>query len=320
MTFTKNRLTVSVACGIALTTLLALQSGCSKRGMDAHVMARVGDVEITEEEFKHEVDYRRSMATPVPAKEVILGDLINKKALLLKAKAAGLDKDAEIQRTVEDLIVSKLKEKELAERLRSGQVSDAEIEARYQKEIQNYTRPGKARLALLFLSTPRLATEQQRADIKARIEQAHDLASKLPADSRGFGALAIDYSEDQASRYRGGDIGWYDEGEKMRWPDDVVKAGFNLKPGEISDVIQTSKGFFVVMKMDSRPSSVTPLKEVADTIKRHLLNEKREGIEQSYLADSRRNLVIETNETLLQSIPLSNEVFAGKQSGPPALP
>ena len=81
-------------------------------------------------------------------------------------------------------------------------------------------------------------SDAKKAELRARMEEGLKKASETPVEggrgaaSIGFGAVAVEYSDDQVSRYRGGDIGWLDDGNfSYRWPKEVLAAGYALEKG-----------------------------------------------------------------------------------------
>ena len=140
----------------------------------------------------------------------------------------------------------------------------------------------------------------------------------------GFGQVAAQYSDDQVSRYRGGDIGWLDEGNfSYRWPKAVLEAGYALEKGAHSPVIETDSGLFVVMKTDSRDESSSSFEEVKSSLRRELLAKKRAEIEAAFLKETREitGAEIHTDVLATVNVPAPPAVAAAKgDSGPPPLP
>jgi len=137
-----------------------------------------------------------------------------------------------------------------------------------------------------------------------------------------FGNLAISSSDDQASRYKGGDIGWFDQGrEGYRWPTEVISAGLALATGEVSGVIETPKGYFVLAKTDSREPLVTPLEKVDATFRRQITVAKRQEAEQQYMKQLRSSVPVQIYTTALTSVTLPTVTAAKTEAPqPPAFP
>jgi hypothetical protein len=261
-------------------------SGCSKPAArpDPRVLAKVGPVEIRVEDFERELQARLKANRPVPSREELLDEMIQHEALVLKAREAGLENDDAVRRAQRNVLVRELKERELKPRVEAVQVSPEEVAARYQRDLLKYTRPAKVRLAVIYLKADPKMSAERRAELEARIAEARARAAQQPPDNRGFGPLAAEYSEDPASRYKGGDIGWFDVGRtEYRWPTAVLETGAALPgPGAVSEVVRTDKGLFLVARLDTREAVVTPLEQVAGSLRHQLLTEKRRAVEQAF--------------------------------------
>ncbi len=121
------------------------------------------------------------------------------------------------------------------------------------------------------------------------------------------------------SRYRGGDIGWI-AGNKLssRLPESVLETARSLKKGELTDVVSTEDGFYLVMKTDSRLGSVTEYDAVRNSLRRSLLAEKRQAIEKEYIQQCMDAVDPQINRDVLAKMNLNPELkktepaFAGK--------
>lgn len=314
----------TIRCGAAIAVLaaLALAAGCGKKTAP-NVLARVGGQVITVEDFKAEVQRRTANRQPVPDRETLLDEMIARAALVERAQVAGLDRAADVRRTVEDVLIAKLKDIELEPQLGTVKVSPEEIRAAYAQEVARFTQPAKAHLAFVRLAADSKTAPERLAEIAARAAEAHRLALALPATEKGFGPVAAEFSEDQVTRYRGGDAGWFTADMLAdRWPKPVIAAGLALKnDGDSSDIIRTADGFYLVKKMDARPAVVMPLAQAQAGIERRLLVAKRARAEENFRQALRAAAKVQTDLHLLARVSYPTQTVANApQSVPPALP
>jgi len=64
-----------------------------------------------------------------------------------------------------------------------------------------------------------------------------------------FATLAIMYSEDPGSRTRGGELGFLGRGELFP---EFERVAFTLRPGELSDIVETKAGFHIIQMIERR--------------------------------------------------------------------
>jgi parvulin-like peptidyl-prolyl isomerase len=174
---------------------------------------------------------------------------------------------------------------------------------------------------MVYLAADAKLPTNRLAEIAARAGEAHQQALALPAAEKGFGQVAADFSEDQATRYRGGDAGWF-TGDFLveRWPKEVLAAGLALaNVGDVSEIIHAADGFYFVKKMDARPSVVAPLAQVQGGIERRLLVAKREQMEKEFAASLRAGKV-QTDLSLLSQVAYPTQSPVSVAALPPSLP
>ena len=292
---------IQLACA-ALAVAAAL-SGCSKKPA-ADVLARVGDREITVADFKAEYEQRQKDHLPLPDRQALLDQLVDRETFLQQARAAGLDQAADVRRACEDILIQKFQQTQLEPKIAAVKVLPEEVQAAYAQDKARYTQPAKVKLAIVFIETGAKAGTNQIATAESRAQEALAKAAQLPADTRGFGALAADYSDDQVTRYRGGDAGWFAENDvESRWPKEIVAAGFALKnAGDVSSVLRGADGFYLVKKLDARAAAVTPLERVQPLISRRLMLERQQEISQQFRAQTRAAAKVALDSNLLARI------------------
>ncbi len=293
------------------------------------VVAEVGDRRITADDLLTEAARdARSRRTP-PDKEELLRNMVDREILVQRARKDGLDRDPEVRREFENLLIRRLTDRQLEPRREAVQVSDDDVRHEYESNAARYTRAAQVRLAMLFLEADAKLSAARRGEIRARLEEARARAAELPAPNRargsvGFGTLAISCSDDQVSRHRGGDLGWIEKGQTpTRVPSAVIEAGWQLAQGAVSEVIDTSAGFYVVMKTDSREATTIPLERVAAGLRQSVLAHKRADVEQAFREESRRQIPNRLLPEALASVNLPAPVTRMAQQRepqPPGLP
>ncbi len=145
--------------------------------------------------------------------------------------------------------------------------SDDELETFYRRHLDRYETPELAHAAHILVKVPENADDAVR-------QQKRALAEKILAEARAgkdFSALARQFSEDQGSAVNGGDLGHFARGTMVPA---FEQAAFNLKPGELGNVVETPFGFHIIKLISLTEAKVRPLAEVADEIKRGLRVEK----------------------------------------------
>lgn len=317
--------------GVLLAAVLL--SGCDRKtaaSAGPPVLAKAGDEVITVADLEKEVQRRVARNLPVPDKTVLIEEMLVRLAAVARARQAKLHEDAETRREMENVLIAKLRALELEAKINDVTVTDEELKAAFAASAGSRARPAKVRLAILHLQSDGKMSDAKKTELRARMEDGLEKFAGNPAAGGrgaaaiGFGAVAVEYSDDQTSRYRGGDIGWLDAGNfSYRWPRPVMEAGFALEKGQRSDIIETDTGLFVVMKTDFRDGAVASYDEAKSSLRRELLAKKRSDIEAGFLADNRTQTGAEIHADALSAVTLPaarSKAAPVADTTPPALP
>jgi peptidyl-prolyl cis-trans isomerase C len=296
----------------------------------SEILAQVGDRILSPEGFMEEVARWRAARRPVTESEAVVREWVERESLLQRARAAGLEDDPAIRREVEALLVSRLLERQLAPRLESVEVSESELRAEYDRDLGRFTQPARVRLAILFQNVGRKSGETHRAEAQARLEEARSriLADPAPGGrgpaASGFGAVAAEVSDDQASRFRGGDLGWLEPVRfDYRWPRAVLEAGYALDLGQVSEVLDTDAGLYVVMKTDERPAVVQPFEQVETGLRQTVLARQRQQLDAAYRQEAVRAADATIDAVAVAAVPLpaaATNVARRDPTRPPGVP
>ena len=121
------------------------------------------------------------------------------------------------------------------------------------------------------------AFENIRA-IRERVVAGGDFAAEAKANS------------DCPSGAEGGSLGWFGRG--MMVPE-FDKAAFEMKKGEVSDIVTTQFGYHIIYKADERGGEAKTLVDVHDQLKDRLRHEARGRAMDAFVAELRENATVE---------------------------
>jgi hypothetical protein len=281
----------------ALALLFCLTS-CSKDEQadsalepSSPILAQIGDEVITVADLEAEQLIRQASGLRKhddPA--ALLEELVTRKAMVRSALDRGMDREPAVAKVIENLLISELRSRELGVTSAGVAVTEAEIESVYKARAAEFTQPGKVRLAILSRELSPGTSPTRRQELVTQMEDLRQLAIALPEGERFFGSLATKHSEDQATRYRDGDAGWFDAGRTgYRWPDEVIAAGFTLaESGALSDLIEIpGEALYLVRKVDARGTSVASIDSVRARITAGLREKKRQQSQEQFFAAQR---------------------------------
>lgn len=169
------------------------------------------------------------------------------------------------ERTKQTLLINRLLEQEVGSEL---DVAPSDVAKFYEENPDRFQQPEAVRLSHILIGVPRDAPEARREAARAR---AADLSARARKGAN-FAALAKAHSQD-ASRERGGDIGFIVRGQAQK---PFEEAAFALKPGEISDPVETIYGFHVIKAGERRPAQKVPFGQAAAQVEQYLREQQRQ--------------------------------------------
>ena len=227
---------------------------------DANIIAQVGEETLTIDEFQSAME-RRSVPDTEEGKQALLEEMIDQLKLVHLAREQGLDRDPEFIREVEGL---------LAARVRASitttvtPVSEDELQVYFNAHPNEFQIPARARLAMIFVKADESLSEIARAKKRARIEEALTQAET----GVEFSQVAINYSEDQATRYRSGDLGYLlPHLIDPRWGSEAKDAIAELQmEGYFSRIVEGGDGYRFFKLLEKSPGSLRPFASVRGEI------------------------------------------------------
>lgn len=278
------------------------------------IVAKISDQEIKKEEFKRMFDifklqYEQQFGTEVWEQEVDgkkLGDLAREKLLdMLIDEKLQLNKAEELGITVTDDEVNAEIEKskkyfdseEKFNEFLKGQNLDLEyLKQSVKKEltINKLTEKLTGNVAVNDEELKGYYDNHQDEFMSVKAshilletkEEAEKMLQKIKA-GENFAALAKENSKDPSAKENSGDLGYFRHGDMV---EPFEKAAFAMKPGEISDIVQTDFGFHIIKVEDNK---LEKLEDVKEQLRGSLLYDKKREKYEKLLEEMRKNTKIE---------------------------
>jgi parvulin-like peptidyl-prolyl isomerase len=150
---------------------------------------------------------------------------------------------------------------------KASPVSDEEAEVYYNTH-KDELRLDEVRVRHLLFALPPAATHVHRSAARARATNALVRLKQGEA----FAVLALSLSDDKATREKGGELPPFHRGQT----DPAFEAAaFALKPGQVSDAVETSAGVHIIELLSRREGGLPPFSAYAPEIKERLMKEHR---------------------------------------------
>jgi len=143
---------------------------------------------------------------------------------------------------------------------------EAEIERYYKRHINQFAIDEQVKASHILFRIDKNATAQVREERRKLAEKVLDKARA----GEDFAQLARKYSDDGSAR-SGGELGYFKRG--MMVPE-FENAAFSMKPGDISDLVETQYGLHIIKVEGYVKPGEKKLEEVRDEVKEGLRAEK----------------------------------------------
>ncbi len=296
-----------VSIGLSVVLAAALFAGCgvSDPKSPKFVVAKGHGVKVTRGEVDHaEAQFfaqRGVTATQVPkeqlaaldrevAQQMVTQSLLLQEATKLKLPSMDAQVNAEIQKIQarvggaqglkdrlkqEGVTEEKLKEDLTQQfrireviRLKTPVVADPPpqaIEKFYNEKKAMFSRPATTRASHVLVQIPHGATPAVKTQKKALIDAARARVAK----GEDFARVAGEVSEDPGSAKKGGDLGYFAQGQMVPAFEKVALAS---QIGAVSPVFETPYGYHFLKVTERRPAGTVSLEEARPQITAYLKN------------------------------------------------
>ena len=184
--------------------------------------------------------------------------------------------------TRRDLVITNFIEKTIVPKVT---VSEEDARKFYNENPDKFTKSEAVKASHILVGVDQKATAEEK---KTAREKAEKLRKEL-AGGADFAALAKASSTCPSSQ-QGGDLGYFGKGQMVPA---FEQAAFSLKPGEISEVVETQFGFHIIKLTDKKAAEKVEFKEARPRIEDYLKNQKVGAAVNDYLEEARKTAKIE---------------------------
>ncbi|MBB3119985.1 SurA N-terminal domain-containing protein [Pseudoduganella violacea] len=169
--------------------------------------------------------------------------------------------------------------------------TDEEVANFYKQNEKRFTTPETRRASHILVALKQGASAAEKSAAKAKAEAILADVRKNPGD---FAKIAKAKSEDPVSAEVGGDLNVIEKGSLVKPVEDAI---FQLKQGEISNVVESEFGFHVLTVTQLKPASVKPLDEAKAEVVAEVKKQKA-AKQYSEMAETFTNTVYEQADSL----------------------
>lgn len=172
-------------------------------------------------------------------------------------------------------------------------VSEEEARRFYDANKESLEHGEMAEVSAIFVAVPLGSLTAQKDQARTKAEDA----LKRLRRGEDFGAVALAVSDAPNVAQNRGEMGWLEKERSMPIFDEAV---FSLKPGELTDIIESPMGFHIFKINKLKPAGVDSFEEMRADIVEFLSGEKLNTSVREKMAELRRNGVIEIYDPKLK--------------------
>ena len=168
-----------------------------------------------------------------------------------------------------------------------AEVTDQEAMVFYQTNPALFESGERVRASHILRRFPDGATPSQKEAVREEVKRLLARVKK----GEDFAKIAKEVSQDAGSAGKGGQLADFSRGQMTPA---FEQAAFALKPGEISDVVETPFGFHIIQLHERLPSQRMTFEAAKASIKQHIVAARRQAYIEKLVASLRARARIET--------------------------
>lgn len=181
-----------------------------------------------------------------------------------------------------EMAIQQFVEKEVAQKVT---VSEEEVKAYYDGHPDSFKQPEQVQASHILIKVDPQMDKSQKAEARKKLEGVKQRLQK----GEDFAALAKEFSQCPSSS-KGGDLGYFRRGQMVK---PFEEAAFALKPGEVSDIVETRFGYHLIKVIDKKPETTIAYDLVKDRLEHHLKQKKVQEEAGLYAEKLKKNAKVE---------------------------
>lgn len=158
-------------------------------------------------------------------------------------------------------------------------ISPYKIEKYYREHAKEFEEGERVKLRMIYIKKGNNPEETDSA--RSLVQDIHRKVTLL-SDFRSMEEVYSDMPKKGDSGFMGRD--------ELR--EELRDAAFSLKPNEISKIIETKDGFYILLIEDKKPAKVTTMEEARDIVERQLIQQERERLQKRWIQSLKRKAYI----------------------------
>lgn len=202
-------------------------------------------------------------------------------------QAMGMTAEGFTAQFIERAIVEEVVNREVRDKIT---IAPARIRKFYDDNPKRFEQPETVRAAHILLTTRDLNSNQELPEDKQKAQRSMaEALLKRARSGEDFGKLAKEFSQDPGSKERGGEY-VFARGQMAL---EFETAAFNLRPGQISDVVSTKFGYHIIKTLELNPAKKLDFEKVKDRIRDALQQEEADKQMPAYLEKVKKEAGVE---------------------------
>jgi peptidyl-prolyl cis-trans isomerase C len=145
-------------------------------------------------------------------------------------------------------------------------VADKDVKAYYDKYPDFFKQPEQVQARHILIKVEPQADKAAKGEARKKLENVQQKLHK----GGDFAALAKEFSQCPSSA-DSGNLGSFKRGQMVK---PFEEAAFALKPGEVSDIVETKFGYHLIEVTDKQPETTISYEDVKDRLKQYLRQEE----------------------------------------------